>query len=65
MHVGARGKLDVEDLLKIVLVLVVVWLLLEVVGAFVEILGWLLGPLKPLLGIVVLALIALRLLDRI
>jgi hypothetical protein len=60
-----RAKLDVEDLLKIVLVLVVVWLVLEVIGGFLDILGWILGPLQPLVGLAVLALIVLWLLDRI
>jgi hypothetical protein len=60
-----RGKIDVEDLLKIVLVLVVVWLVLEVIGGILGILGELLGPLRPLLGLLVIALIVLWLFDRI
>ncbi|MGQ4556520.1 DUF7554 family protein [Halobellus sp. GM3] len=60
-----RAKLEVEDLLKIVLVLVVVWLVLEVIGGILDILAWILGPLRPILGIVVIALIVLWLLDRI
>jgi hypothetical protein len=60
-----RAKLDVEDLLKIVLVLVVVWLVLEVIGEILGFVGWLLGPLRPLIGLVVIVLIALWLLDRI
>lgn len=60
-----RGELDVEDLLKLVLVLVAVWLVLEIVGGVLGILAGLLGPLRPLLGVVVIALIVLWLLDRI
>ncbi|MDS0296042.1 DUF7554 family protein [Halogeometricum luteum] len=65
MFPDARGKLDVEDLLRLVLVLVVVWLVLEIVGGVLGILAGLLGPLRPLLGIAVVALIVLWLLDRI
>ena len=60
-----RAKLEVEDLLKVVLVLVVIWLVLEVVGGILGILAELLGPLRPLLGLAVVALIVLWLLDRI
>ncbi|MFB6201591.1 MAG: hypothetical protein ABEI98_06240 [Halorhabdus sp.] len=58
-------SLDVEDLLKIILVLVVVWIVIEIIS---EVLGWfvwLLGPFRPLLGLIIVALIALWLLDRI
>lgn len=57
-----RGKLDVDGLLKIVLVLVVVWLALEILGEFVNLLF---GSLAPIVGLVVLVLIVLYLLDRI
>ena len=60
-----RAALEVEDLLKIVLVLVVVWLVLEVIGGVLDILAWILGPLRPLIGLVVIVLIVLWLLDRI
>jgi hypothetical protein len=62
---GMRGKLEAEDLLKLVLVLVAVWLVLEIVGELLSVLGWILGPLQPILGFVVLLLIVLWLLDRI
>jgi len=62
---GTRAGIDVEDLLKIVLLLVVVWIVLEIVGIVFGILGWLLGPLQPILGLVILALIVLWLLDRL
>lgn len=61
----ARAALDVEDLLKVVLVLVAVWLVLEildtVLGIALAVLGW----LRPLLGLVVVALIVLWLVDRL
>jgi hypothetical protein len=60
-----RALLDVDDLLKLVLVLVVVWLALEVVGEVFDIFFGLLGFLPELVGLVVVVLIVLRLLDRI
>lgn len=60
-----RAKLDVETLLKVVLVLVVLWLALEVVDSVLDIALGLLGPLRPLLGLLILALIVLWLLDRL
>ncbi|WP_142860964.1 DUF7554 family protein [Salinigranum halophilum] len=58
-----RASIDVEDLLKLVLGLVVVWLVLEVVGEVVGLFTTLLGPLRPLLGIAIVALVALWFLD--
>jgi len=60
-----RAKLDVDTLLKIVLVLVVVWLALEIVGEILGLFAFVLGPLSSLLGLVVVVLIILYLLDRI
>ncbi|WP_323677786.1 hypothetical protein [Halorubellus sp. PRR65] len=60
-----HAGIEVEDLLKIVLVLVVVWIVLEILGMILGTIGWLLGPLQPLLGLVILALIVLWLLDRL
>lgn len=61
-----RAAITTNDLIKLVLVLVVVWLALEVFG---ELLGMLLmGPfeiLRPIIGLIVLALLILFLLDRI
>jgi hypothetical protein len=57
--------LDVEDLLKIILLLVLVWIILEIVGTFLGILGWLLGPFRPFLGLIIASLIVLWLLDRL
>ena len=62
---GNRAGIEVEDLLKIILLLVVVWIALEIVGMIIGTIGWLLGPLQPLLGLVILALIVLWLLDRL
>lgn len=60
-----RGKLDVDTLLKILLVLVVVWIALEVVGEILGLFAAILGPLQPLLGLALVALIVLYLLDKI
>ncbi|MBB6647377.1 DUF7554 family protein [Halobellus ruber] len=62
---GDRGDLEVESLLRIVLVLAVIWLVLEVVGGVLGILGELLGPLRPLLGLLVVVLLVLWLTDRL
>ena len=59
------GGFDTESLLKLVLVLVVVWLALELLETFVGALAAVLGIARPLLGLLVLALIVLWLLDRI
>lgn len=56
-----RGALEAEDLLKLVLLLVVVWIALEILG---EIIG-LLGLIPNVLGIVIIVLVVLWLLDRI
>ncbi|WEL16306.1 putative membrane protein [Halorhabdus sp. SVX81] len=58
-------SLDVEDLLKIVLLLVVVLIVLEIVGMVIDGIAWLLGPFRPLLGLIIVVLIVLWLLDRI
>lgn len=61
-----RAAVDTDTLLKIVLLLVVVWIALEVIETLLDLVfGPLLSLLRPLLGIVVLALIVLFLLDRI
>jgi hypothetical protein len=61
----SRAAIEAADLLKVVLVLVVIWIALEVLDAFLDVLGWLFGSLRPLLGLVVVVLIVLWLLDRI
>jgi len=58
-------SLDVEDLLKIVLLLVVAWIVIEVVSEVLGLFAWILGPFRPLLGLIIVVLIVLWLLDRI
>ncbi|MFB6079624.1 MAG: hypothetical protein ABEJ81_01285 [Haloferacaceae archaeon] len=60
-----RAAVDAEDLLKVVLVLVIVWLALEVLDRLLHIAFGLLGLFRPFLAVLVLALIVLFLLDRI
>ncbi|WP_254272798.1 DUF7554 family protein [Haloarcula marina] len=60
-----RGDIEVETLLKVLLVLVVVWIALEVVGEILGIFAWLLGPLQPLLGLALVVLIVLYLTGRL
>ena len=60
---------ETDDLLKVVLLLVVVWLALETVEALFEVvdlaLGALLGPLKPLVGVTLLVLVVAWFADAI
>ncbi|WP_248895781.1 DUF7554 family protein [Haloplanus halobius] len=60
-----RGSIDVEDLLKLVLILVVVWLALSVVEQAFDIVFGLFGFLQPLIGLLIAIVIILWLLDRI
>ncbi|MFB6253378.1 MAG: hypothetical protein ABEI06_02080 [Halobacteriaceae archaeon] len=60
-----RGTIEVETLLKIILGLVIVWLVLEILGMVVRTTLWLLGPFRPLIGLIILVLIVLWLIDRI
>lgn len=60
-----RGKIEVETLLKILLVLAIVWLALEILELFLGALRFVLAPLPKLVGIVLIVLIVLYLLDRI
>lgn len=57
-----RAALDVDDLLKIILVLVILWLAIEVVTEF---LGFLFGPLSSVIGLVLLAVLVLWYFDVI
>ncbi|MFC6975032.1 hypothetical protein ACFQL1_10685 [Halomicroarcula sp. GCM10025709] len=50
---------DIDTLLQLLLVLVVVWVGLAVVEEILGLLGWLLGPLQPLIGLAVVALAVL------
>ncbi len=56
---------DTDSLLRVILVLVAVWLALEVVETFVDVLQFILVPLPKLLGVAVIVLIVLSLLDRL
>ncbi|WP_302082078.1 DUF7554 family protein [Salinibaculum rarum] len=60
-----RADIDVDTLLKVVLVLAVVWLILEVLGELLGALAWLLAPLPKLFGLALIVLIVLYLFDRI
>jgi hypothetical protein len=60
-----RADLDVEDLLKIILVLVIVWMALQIITETMGTIGSLLGPFQPVFGLLIVVLIVLYLLDRI
>ena len=60
-----RGKVEVETLLKVLLVLAVIWLALEILELFVETLQFILAPLPKVIGLFLIVLIILYLLDRI
>jgi len=57
-----RASLDTGDLLKIVLVLVIVWLAVSILS---DILGLFRGPLGTVVGLVLLAVLALWYFDVI
>ena len=60
-----RADVDVDDLLKVILGLAIVWLLLEILGAALDLTFALLDALPTLIVLAIVALIALRLTDRI
>ncbi|RAW45040.1 hypothetical protein DQW50_11225 [Halorubrum sp. 48-1-W] len=60
-----RAALDVDDLLKVLLGLAIVWLLLEILGTVLDLTFALLDALPTLIVLVIVVLIALRLADRI
>lgn len=60
-----RADIDVDTLLKIVLILAVVWLVLEILGEILGALAFIFAPLSGIIGLVLIILIALYLLDRI
>jgi type IV secretory pathway VirB2 component (pilin) len=59
---STRGALDAEDLLKIVLALVIVWIAVEIVTEVVE---FLLGPFTTVIGVVIVVLIVLWFFDKL
>jgi len=61
----SRAAVEVEDLLKVVLVLVVVWLALEIVGEVFDLFVGLLNLLPTVVGVLIVVLIVLWLLDRL
>lgn len=54
-----RGALDIDDLLKIILVLVIVWLVFEILGTLLSITFGFFRQLGPFLGLLVVVLIVL------
>lgn len=60
-----RGSLEAEDLLKLILLLVVVWIVLEIIGTALGLLTGLFGFIPEILGLVIIAVVVLWLLDRI
>jgi hypothetical protein len=57
-----RGALDVEDLLKIILVLVVIYIAINIVF---DVLSFAFGPLSNIVGLVIIVLIVAYFLDYI
>lgn len=57
-----RAKLDADDLLKIVLILVIVWILVEIVTTVVE---FILGPFTAIIGLLIVVLIVLWFFDKL
>jgi len=60
--IDTRGDLEVDTLLKIVLVLVVVWIGIEILESVIDLVF---GPFKSIFGLIIVVLILLWLLDRI
>ena len=60
-----RADVDVDDLLKVISGLAIAWLLLEILGAVLDLTSALIEALPTLIVVVIVALIALRLTDRI
>ncbi|MFC6989836.1 hypothetical protein ACFQJD_16080 [Haloplanus sp. GCM10025708] len=61
----ARAELDVDDLLKVVLVLILVWLVLEILGEVLDVVRGVFSLLPSVIGVALVVLIVLWLLDRI
>lgn len=57
-----RAALDTDDLLKIVLVLVIVWLAIEVLSEFLQLVF---GPLSSIVGLLLLVVLLLWYFDVI
>jgi hypothetical protein len=61
----SRAAIEVEDLLKVVLVLVLVWLALEIVGEVFDLFVGLLNLFPTVIGVLIVVLIVLWLFDRL
>ncbi|MEF8775465.1 MAG: hypothetical protein V5A43_03050 [Haloarculaceae archaeon] len=62
---ASRGRMNADTLVKVVLVLVVVWLILQIAEEFTSMLRNLLGPFDNVIGLIIVVVIVLWLLDRI
>ncbi|WP_053946746.1 DUF7554 family protein [Halolamina sediminis] len=62
---NTRGSLDAEDLLKLILLLVVVWLVISVLDGVLGLFQDILSFFPDLIGLVIVVLVILWLLDRI
>ncbi|MFW6436762.1 MAG: DUF7554 family protein [Halococcoides sp.] len=56
--------IDLKTVLTVVLGLVAVWLVVEIVSELMGWIGWMLGPLRPIVGLLVLLAIVLFVYDR-
>ena len=60
-----RADVDVDDLLKVILGLAIVWLLLEILGTALDLTFAVIEALPTLIVVAIVVLIALRLTDRL
>lgn len=60
--IDERAALDIDDLLKIILVLVIVWLAISITE---DVLGLLFGPLSSVVGFILLVVLVLWYFDVI
>jgi hypothetical protein len=60
-----RGKLEVETLLQIILVLVIVWIGVQIIDALFDVLGSVFDLLTSTFGLIIIVLILLWWLDYI
>jgi len=56
--------IDLKTMLTVVLGLVAVWIVVEIVSKVLGWIGWLLGPLRPVIGLLLVLAIALFVYDR-
>jgi hypothetical protein len=54
-----RGKLDTDTLLGLVLLLVAIWLVLEILGELLDIVGAVFALIPNLIGLLIILLIVL------